>query len=316
MTGLASLASAVVSAGQVQAEAEGPVAGHAAATEHGSSALELWHDQHTILYPIANGLRELFTGIFSAVGLPHDKAADLAATLFQPFAVSTWFMCIALIVLALVVRKRLEFVPRKNLAGFMELIVDVLRDFARGAIGPGGEQHAPFIASLFLFIVTANWMGLVPGFLSPVGASSGDALSGLNTTAALALTAIVYVHYVTIRKIGIKTYLKHFAGEPIWLAPVNVPIHIIGELARPLSLAVRLFGNIGGEDKVLHYLAILLFLAAVPLHVPMTIFGAFTGVLQAYVFTALTCAYIAGFLAHHDEEHGHEAHGEPHPVRS
>lgn len=312
MTGLASVASAILGAAQVQAEAEGP----AAAAEHAPAALELWYEQHTILYPIATGLRELSTAILSSVGLPHDKAADLSAMLLQPFVISTWFLCIALIVLALVVRKRLEFIPRRNLAGLMELIVDTLRDFARGAIGPGGEAHAPFIATLFLFIVTANWIGLVPGFLSPIGVTSGDALTGLNTTFALALIAIVYVHYVAIRKRGLKSYLLHFAGEPLWLAPLNVPIHIIGELARPLSLAFRLFGNIGGEDKVLHYLAILLFLAAVPLHVPMTLFGVFTGILQAYVFTALTCAYIAGFLEHDDEEHGQQAHGEPRPAHS
>ncbi len=215
----------------------------------------------------------------------------------------TWLLCIGLVVLSVATKKRLARVPRKDLAGFMELVVETLRNFTIGAMGPAGAAHAPFIATLFIFITVANWLGIVPGLLSPIGVSEEDKLTGLNTTVALALVAIVYVHVVAIRTIGLKSYLMHFVGEPVWMAPLNIPIHIIGELARPLSRAVRLFGNIGGEDKVLHLLAILLFLAAVPLHVPLTLFCVFTGVLQAYVFTALTCSYIAGFLEHHEAHH-------------
>lgn len=281
------------------AEAEGA---SGAETAHGGA--HLWAEQHTILYRVAVGLHDLFVPLFQALGMSHESAAKLGETIFQPFVVTTWFLCLLLIAVALATRKRLSRLPERNLAGFMELIVEALDNFAEGAIGPGGKKHAWFISSLFIFIVAANWLGLIPGFLSPVGVSEESALTGINTTAALAITAFLYVHFVAIRTTGLKSYLKHFVGEPIWLAPLNVPIHVIGELARPLSLAFRLFGNIGGEDKVLHLLAITLFLAAVPLHVPMTLFAVFTGLLQAYVFCALTCSYIAGFTAHHGEEHG------------
>ena len=138
-----------------------------------------------------------------------------------------------------------------------------------------------FIASLFVLTLS---IGRASSGL-PTGVSEGDFLLGLNTTLSLALVAIIYVHYVAIRKAGLKSYLLHFVGEPWWLFPVNIPIHIVGEVARPVSLAFRLFGNIGGEDKVLHFLAIIMFLSAVPLHVP-TFFAVFTGLLRAYVFTA------------------------------
>jgi F-type H+-transporting ATPase subunit a len=257
------------------------------------------------------GLYRLFTPVFHSLGMPAEAADGLAKSLFQPFMVTTWLICIGLIVLALAARKRLERIPKRNLGGFMELVVEALQNFTEGAIGPGGKEHAWFISSLFIFIVVANWIGLVPGVLSPIGVSEEDKITGINTTAALAITAIIYVHFVAIRKAGLKSYLKHFVGEPVWLAPLNIPIHIVGELARPLSLAFRLFGNIGGEDKVLHLLATTLFIASFPLHAPMTLFAVFTGILQAYVFTALTCSYIGGFIAHDEERHeegGRAAH--------
>lgn len=289
-----------------EAEAAGRAAEAGAA--HGSG--HLWPEQHTLLYWPAKVLHDVFVWALETVGVSEARASDLGEAFFQPFLVNTWLLCVGLIVVAYLVRKNLKRIPERGLAGFMEMVVESLYNFTRDSIGRGGEAHAPFIASLFLFITTANWMGLVPGLMSPIGVSGEEALTGLNTTAGLALVAIVYVHWVAIKKTGLKSYLMHFVGEPVWLAPLNVPMHLIGELARPLSLAFRLFGNIGGEDKVLHLLAVFLFLAAFPLHAPMTLFGVFTGLLQAYVFTALTCSYIAGFLEHHAEEHG-EGHSEP-----
>ena len=196
----------------------------------------------------------------------------------------------------------------------MEMCVDSLRGFTRGAIGPGGEEHAP---SSRVSSCSSPYQlgGPHSGPISPPGCPRATSV-GLNTTLSLALAAIIYVHYVAIRKAGLKSYLLHFVGEPWWLFPVNIPIHIVGEVARPVSLAFRLFGNIGGEDKVLHFLAIIMFLSAVPLHVPMTFFAVFTGLLQAYVFTALTCSYIAGFLEHQGDAHGNDTHGPLRPRRS
>jgi F-type H+-transporting ATPase subunit a len=281
------------------AEAEG------AAATHGPTP-EAWAGQHTIVNPICLGLRWVFVRVSEAVGVSPEGAEKAGDMFFQPFLVTTWLLCLGLIVLALVARKRLRRIPGKDVGGFMELVVEMLQDFVRGAIGPRAEEHIPFIASLFLFITVANWVGILPGVLSPIGVSTEDKLLGLNTTVALALTAIAYVHFYAIRRGGLKNYVMHFVGEPVWLAPINIPIHFIGELSRPVSLAFRLFGNIGGEDKVLHLLAIVLMISALPIHAPITLFAVFTGLLQAYVFTALTCSYIGGFLEHHDlREEGH-----------
>lgn len=277
-----------------EAEASG---GHAA-----GGAAHLW-GQHTILYKLCVWLHDLAVPALQGMGMSHDGAAHTAQLLFQPFIVTTWALCGLLIVFAVLTKRGLTRIPGRNLAGFMEMVVEALHNFAEGAIGPGGGKHAWFISSLFLFIVSANWLGLIPGFLSPIGVSEEGVLTGLNTTAALAITAFLYVHVVSIRQTGLKSYLLHFVGEPKVMAILNVPIHIVGELARPLSLAFRLFGNIGGEDKVLHLLAVLLGLASLPLHIPMSLFAVFTGLLQAYVFCALTCSYIAGFTAHEAEHH-------------
>lgn len=307
----------VVFAQPVQAEAATqpepprPVTGQAARSEESSHEAMPWTEQHTAFNRLCLLLRDASVPAMRAMGMSPEQAEEAANSLFQPFVVMTWLICLGLFWLATYVRRRLRRVPEQDFAGFIELCVDSLRNFTRDAIGPGGEEYAPFIATLFLFITLSNWAGLVPGLISPTGVSEGDLLLGLNTTISLAVVAILYVHYVAIRKAGLKSYLMHFVGEPWWLFPVNIPIHVVGELARPLSLAFRLFGNVGGEDKVLHFLAVIMFLSAIPLHVPMTLFAVFTGLLQAYVFTALTCSYIAGFLEHQDETHEHDAHGEP-----
>ena len=145
----------------------------------------------------------------------------------------------------------------------------------------------PFIATFFLFIMTCNLMGLVPGFFS--------ATANINVTLSLALCTFVYTHYLGIKYHGAK-YIKHFLGPIPALAPLFLPIEIIGHFARVLSLTLRLFGNIMGEDLVL---TILLFLAGMfmaPL--PMMFLAVFTSVVQAFVFTLLSMMYFAGSMEH------------------
>jgi len=128
---------------------------------------------------------------------------------------------------------------------------------------------------------------------------------------------IVFISYNAIGMIenGVGTYLKHFCGPIPWLAPLMVPIELIGHLARPVSLSIRLFGNMFGEHTVT---AILLFLAW--LVVPYLIYlgvvlplGLFVAVVQTFVFTMLSAVYIAGAVeGGHDEDHGHDHGGEQH----
>lgn len=189
--------------------------------------------------------------------------------------------------------------PSKTQAA-LELIVSALQNMVVGLIGPDGMRYLPFVGTLYLYILLLNLVGIIPLWKTPT--------ANLNVTVALALTTIVYVHLHGIRANGIGGYLRHYMGDPIWMAPLNFPIHVIGEIARPISLSLRLFGNMFGEDTVI---AILIMLAAplwiIPAQFPMILLTIFTSFVQAMVFTMLTCTYIAGFVAH-DEHHppGHE----------
>ncbi len=200
--------------------------------------------------------------------------------------------------------RRLSKVPGK-LQNLLELLVGGLESFYVGILGPGGERHVPFLVTTFLFILTMNLMGLVPG-LKPATAT-------LNMTIALALVAITYVQIQGIREHGFWGYIRHFMGEPLWLAPLMLPLHIIGELAKPLSLSIRLFGNIFGEETVILQITLLgplvLFGSKVlPLQFPIVVFGVFTSLVQALVFTVLTSAYILIITSGHEEHEGHEEH--------
>jgi F-type H+-transporting ATPase subunit a len=168
-----------------------------------------------------------------------------------------------------------------------EVVVGGLEEFMVEITGEEGRAFFPYIATVFLFIMTCNLIGLIPGFLSPT--------SNINATLSLALCTFVYTHYLGIKYHGVK-YIKHFLGPIPALAPLFFPIEVIGHFARVLSLTLRLFGNIMGEDLVL---MILLFLAGMFLApLPMMFLAVFTSVVQAFVFTLLSMMYFAGSMEH------------------
>jgi F-type H+-transporting ATPase subunit a len=162
----------------------------------------------------------------------------------------------------------------------------------------------PLVATIFIYVLIMNLVGLIPGWKSPT--------ANINVTAGMAIVVMVYVQYEGIRVNGFGGYLRHFMGDPLWLAPLNFPLHIIGEVARVLSLSVRLFGNIFGEDVVL---AILIILAGmftkglVPFQAPMYLLALFTSFVQAMVFSILASVYLALMTTHEDHGHGHGEHG-------
>jgi len=151
--------------------------------------------------------------------------------------------------------------------------------------GPEGRAFFPFIATIFLYICLCNLIGLVPGFFSPT--------ADPNTTLSLALCTVVYTHIIGIKYHGIK-YVKHFLG-PVWyIAPIMLPIEIIGHLARVMSLTVRLFGNIFGKEKMLGILFGLFGLYLAPL--PIMFLGILVSFVQALVFMLLATVYFAGAM--------------------
>jgi len=200
----------------------------------------------------------------------------------------TYAVVVSLILLGLgtLAARKISLVPT-GAQNVFELIVGGLEDFMVEITGEEGRAFYPYICTVFLFIMFCNLIGLIPGFLSPT--------ANINTTLSLALCTFAYTHYLGIKYHGAK-YIKHFLGPIPALAPLFLPIEIIGHFARVLSLTLRLFGNIMGEDLVL---AILLFLAGMFLApLPMMFLAVFTSVVQAFVFTLLSMMYFAGSMEH------------------
>ncbi len=182
--------------------------------------------------------------------------------------------------------RRISLVPT-GAQNVFELVVSGLEEFMVDVTGEEGRAFFPFIASVFLFILLCNLLGLIPGFLSPT--------SNINTTLALALCTFVYTHYLGVKYHGVK-YIKHFLGPIPALAPLFFIIELVGHFARVLSLTLRLFGNIMGEDIVLTILLLLAGMFLAPL--PMMFLAVFTSVVQAFVFTLLSMMYFAGAMEH------------------
>ena len=220
---------------------------------------------------------------------------------------NAYFIVLVIALLFILATRKIKRLPEGKGQTLLELFVGGLINFFGGILGEHGKKYVPFVGSFFIFILFLNYLGLIPGFQSPT--------ADLNTTLALGISAVIGVHIIAIKENGLVGYLKHFIGDPPWLGPLMFPLHIIGEIARAGSLAIRLFGNIFGEESVIINLTLLgLAIPAIaglipwmPVQVPMLFFGLFGGFLQALVFSILTSIYIVTFLEH-DEEHGAEAH--------
>jgi F-type H+-transporting ATPase subunit a len=239
----------------------------------------------------------------------------LLSALGLPAAPDHIVMCavvtLILTVISLLVRWRISVENPGRLQLVLEDIVGFVVGQLRGYIGEKGLQFLPLVGTIFLFIFTANMIGKIPGLLSPT--------ASLNTTVGCAVTVWIYYHIQGIRAQGVGPYLLHFAappGAPVWMAPIMLPIEIISHLSRMLSLSLRLFGNIFGEEMVVLIIAsIIPFLAPLP----MMLLGVVTGTLQAFIFALLTMIYLAGAVhtAHdHDEAHAHGASHEGHAAHA
>ena len=195
----------------------------------------------------------------------------------------TWFVMLVLIVLAFAASRAVKLIPG-GLQNFMEVVVSGVENLIEETMGHKGKAYFPLIATFALFILVSNLIALIPGFYPPT--------ANLNTNGALALTVFAMTHIVGFKEHGI-AYLKHFMGPILVLAPLMFIIEVIGHLARPLSLSLRLFGNMYGHEIVL-----MIFFALVPflLPIPMMLMGVLVACIQTFVFTLLAMIYIAGAL--------------------
>ena len=194
---------------------------------------------------------------------------------------------VLLALLSLLATRGLAVYPGKT-QNVMEVILGGFDSLLNEIMGPRGRTFFPMIATLGLFILASNLIGLVPGFESPT--------SNINTNAAMAIVVFLSTHVVGIKNHGLK-YFKQFMGPVWWLTPLMLPIEIISHISRPLSLTFRLFGNIKGEDIVL---LVVLFLVPYIVPIPVFILMIFTSLVQTLVFMLLAMMYIAGAM-----EEGH-----------
>ena len=200
---------------------------------------------------------------------------------------NTLFVLLMMSTLSFMATRKLQVYPGK-FQNVMEVIIGGIDSLLSEIMGHNGRQFFPLIATLGIFILTSNLIGIIPGFESPT--------ANINTNAAMALVVFLSTHVVGVKNHGLK-YFKQFMGPVWWLTPLMLPIEVISHISRPLSLTFRLFGNIKGEDIVL---LVVLFL--VPYFVPLPVFilMIFTSLVQTLVFMLLSMMYIAGAM-----EEGH-----------
>jgi F-type H+-transporting ATPase subunit a len=214
---------------------------------------------------------------------------------------------IILIIIAQVVYHKRDMMPGP-FQNAVEMVVEGLYNFFHSILGKDAKQYTPFLGTLFVYILINNWLGMIPLGHSPS--------TSLNITLSLALLVFFYAQWTGIRRNGLGGYLHHLAGSPRdaigWsMVILMFPLHIIGELAKPMSLALRLFGNITGEDTLIAVfvgmgIAITPFIAdfvGIPLQTPFYFLGLLLSSVQALVFALLATIYILLMLPHEEHEH-------------
>jgi F-type H+-transporting ATPase subunit a len=238
-------------------------------------------------------LTKLFNTYLAAPGnallaLFHQTAANTNAP-WADFIVMQIVVALLIVATLLLLRANLSVDKPGKLQHVFEMIYQFIAGEAHDQVGHDGARHMVIFTTLFIFILFANLVGIIPGFVSPTQSHY--------VTAGCALLAFLYYNFIGLKKNGLWKYTKHFFGPIWWLAPLMFPIEIISHLARILSLTVRLFANMYAGEKVT-----LAFLGLTYLVVPTIFMGlhVFVALLQAYIFVLLTMIYVAGAVA---EEH-------------
>jgi len=195
------------------------------------------------------------------------------------------YIVIGLAIFSIIMSGRFRMVPGK-LQSVIELVMEAFLKMADENMGHKGRKYFPLIMTLTVFIFVSNAVGMIPGLVPPT--------ANLNTTLGLALVVFFYTHIIGFKEHGIK-YIKHFIG-PVWyMVPLIFPLEIIGHLARPLSLSLRLFGNMMGHENIVMVMLILMPIAY-PLLAISTLMGVLVIFLQTFIFALLSMLYIGGAL--------------------
>lgn len=257
------------------------------------------HWVNSLLGPVVRAMH-------AAVGI--QITPDEHGNIIPAFMVMVLLIVLGFTLLGVFIKSRISVEHPGKLQIVLEDMVGGVAGMLNEWLGPTGIRFLPLIGALGAFILTGNYMGLFPGFMSPT--------SSINVTVACAITTWIFYHMQGVRAQGVGAYLLHFVfppGVPKLLAPIMLPIELISHTSRILSLSLRLFGNIFGEELVIAILAFLSpwWLPIFPL--PMMILGLLTGGLQAFVFVLLSIIYLQGAThVAHEHDHGDPSHGSEH----
>ena len=194
--------------------------------------------------------------------------------------ITTWAIMLAFLILSWILTRNLKEDPGEGQV-ILEGLIGAMDSAVRDMLPTAGTQVLPFIGTLWMFIVVANLVGIIPGLKSPTGV--------LSTTAALAVLVFVSVHWYGIRSEGLRAYLGHYL-EP---SPILLPFHLMSEVTRTITLAVRLFGNIMSLEMAV---LLVLLVAGFLVPVPLLILHVIEALIQAYIFGMLALIYIASAI--------------------
>jgi F-type H+-transporting ATPase subunit a len=199
----------------------------------------------------------------------------------------TWIVMAVLIILAWFASRKVSWIP-KGWQNVFEYVIEFIQNMIHENLGTSGLKYTYFFGSLFLFILTSNMLGLIPGLESPT--------RDVSVTLCLAVVWTIFLQYVSIRENGFGNYVKHYF-QPF--APF-VLIHLLELVTRPLTLALRLFGNIFAGEILLEKLT-----ENFPVLVPgaWIVMSIAIGAIQAFIFTVLTVSYTGLSVSHEDNSH-------------
>ena len=242
-------------------------------------------------------LHELFKGNSIVEFLHHNENAFFSGLII-----------IALAIFARFAARHRAMMPGKW-QNFVEMVMESLDNITHGVLGHHGRAFTPFIGTLFIYIFMLNICGIIPGLKAPS--------SNLNTTVGLAITVFFYVQYTGIKRNGIGGYFFHLLGNPkditgYCFIPLMFPLHVVEEFIKPMSLSLRLYGNMFGEDSLIGVFVSLGIVAlsfagktpvGLPFQIPFMLLAIITSVIQALVFSMLSTIYIMSMLPHEEEHH-------------
>ncbi|MCU0288215.1 MAG: F0F1 ATP synthase subunit A [Acidobacteria bacterium] len=240
-------------------------------------------EEHKLI--LVDLVNKLLKWVLSLTGIGFDPHKDIIPS----------HIVMALLVTAIIIFffksavKNLSIFPGK-MQNALEMLYKFFQGLVDDIIGHEGRKFIPALGTLGIFIAVANLIGLFPEMGSPT--------SNLNVTAGCALFIFIYYHTQGVKKHGLWGYFKTFTGPNWGLAWLFLPIELVSHISRLLSLSMRLFGNIFGEDMVIVIISTYLLSFFIPL--PVMALAIFTSLLQAFIFVMLSTIYLAGAVS---EEH-------------